>query len=171
MDKKTTYIGVAVITILVLTVIVVVQSMSKPTPVVQTQPTTQPAPFKDEVKKPMGMQPVTPPGFTETQLVQLATGEAAHEPMSLTFDVVGGNFFYVPNVIHAKKGDTIKINFANGGGFHDFTLDEFKIKIGPLKDGETKSVEFVVDKTGTFEFYCSVGNHRQMGQKGTLIVE
>jgi uncharacterized cupredoxin-like copper-binding protein len=32
-------------------------------------------------------------------------------------------------------------------------------------------VQFVADKTGTFEFYCSVGNHRQMGMVGTLVVQ
>jgi len=35
----------------------------------------------------------------------------------------------------------------------------------------TTSVEFVADQEGAFEYYCSVGNHRQQGMKGTLIVE
>ena len=37
--------------------------------------------------------------------------------------------------------------------------------------GQIDEVEFVVDKAGTFEYYCSVGNHRQMGMVGKLIVE
>ena len=32
-------------------------------------------------------------------------------------------------------------------------------------------IEFTADKTGSFEYYCSVGTHRQMGMKGTLIVK
>ena len=32
-------------------------------------------------------------------------------------------------------------------------------------------VEFTVDKTGTFEYYCSVGQHRANGMVGNLIVE
>lgn len=33
------------------------------------------------------------------------------------------------------------------------------------------SVTFVADETGTFEYYCSVGNHRGQGMIGKLIVE
>jgi len=37
--------------------------------------------------------------------------------------------------------------------------------------GTPTSVTFVADKTGTFEYYCSVGNHRAQGMVGKLIVE
>src|SRR3989344_2957339 len=36
---------------------------------------------------------------------------------------------------------------------------------------KTKTVEFTVDALGEFEYYCSVGQHRQNGQVGTLIAE
>ena len=124
-----------------------------------------------EAKKPMMMQPQPPTPITDAQTAQVKAGAAPHQPTTLTFDINGGSFFFVPNEIHVKKGDTVKINFTNVGGFHDFTLDEFNVKIGPTQGGETKSAQFVADKTGTFEFYCSVGKHRQLGQKGTLYVE
>lgn len=54
---------------------------------------------------------------------------------------------------------------------HDFVIDELNVKTKIVKDGESETVEFTPDQTGTFEFYCSVGQHRQMGMKGTLIVE
>lgn len=72
--------------------------------------------------------------------------------------------------IKVKKGDTVKITITNTAGTHDFTLDEFGIKKDtPLNQPVT--VEFVADKAGTFEYYCSKYNHRQLGQKGNLIVE
>jgi hypothetical protein len=37
--------------------------------------------------------------------------------------------------------------------------------------GASDVVEFTADKAGTFEYYCSVGNHRAMGMKGTLTVK
>lgn len=117
------------------------------------------------------MKPVTPPALTETQKAELKAGEEAHKPKELTFHVNGGNFYYVPNVIKVKKGDKVKIIFQNDGGYHNFALDEFKIKIDPINTGASSTIEFVADKTGTFEYYCSVGQHRQMGQKGQLIVE
>lgn len=119
----------------------------------------------------MKMEPKTPPTLTDAQNDELAAGENDHAPTALTFDLNGGMFYFVPNVIHVKKGDTVTINFTNDGGFHDFTLDAFNVKIGPTQTGETKSATFVADKAGTFEYYCSVGSHRQLGQKGTLIVE
>ncbi len=39
-----------------------------------------------------------------------------------------------------------------------------------LVSGKT-FVEFTADKKGTFEYYCSVGEHRVNGMKGKFIVE
>jgi len=88
-----------------------------------------------------------------------------------TVTVTGKNFSYSPNEIKVKKGDTVKVVFQNTGGFHDFVIDEFSLKTATIADGQSETVEFTADKTGTFEFYCSVGTHRQMGMKGNLIVE
>lgn len=88
------------------------------------------------------------------------------------FAVEGGNFSFSLKEMKVKKGDTVKVTFKNVEGSHDWILDEFagaKTKI--LKAGESETVEFVADKTGTFEYYCSVGQHRQMGMVGKLIVE
>lgn len=64
-------------------------------------------------------------------------------------------------------------------GRHDWRIDEFGagtdrllgINTAILQAGQQETVQFVADKTGTFEYYCSVGNHRQMGMRGNLIVE
>lgn len=85
--------------------------------------------------------------------------------------VKGQNFSFTPNEIHVKKGDTVKITFENVGGFHNWVIDEFNAKTKTIPSGQTDTVQFVADKAGTFEYYCSVGNHRQMGMKGNLIVE
>lgn len=117
------------------------------------------------------MQPQTAPELTSEQTQQLAAGEAAHAPTTLTYTVDGGNFYFTPSVIKVKKGDTVVINFKNDGGFHNWVLDEFNVTMDPIKGGATSTVQFVADKVGTFEYYCSVGSHRQMGMKGQLIVE
>lgn len=119
----------------------------------------------------VSMQPQTPAALTDQQSQELAAGKAAHNPTTLTFDVTGGSFYFTPNEIHVKKGDTVKIVFNNAGGMHNFMLDEFDVKIDTIKIGETATATFVADKTGSFEYYCGVGKHRQMGQKGALIVE
>jgi len=87
------------------------------------------------------------------------------------FSVAGQSFSFSETEIRVKKGDTVKMNFESVGGFHDWAVDEFNAKTVRVNTGGTTSVEFVADKAGTFEYYCSVGNHRQQGMKGNLIVE
>jgi nitrosocyanin len=86
------------------------------------------------------------------------------------FSVTGSNFKFAPNTLTVNKGDKVKITFQNTGGIHDFVIDEFKVETKRISEGQTDSVEFTADKAGSYEFYCSVGNHRQMGMKGTLVV-
>ena len=53
---------------------------------------------------------------------------------------------------------------------HDFNIDELGVKVPITPSGSSSTVEFTASKVGEFQFYCSVGNHRAMGQVGTLIV-
>lgn len=72
--------------------------------------------------------------------------------------------------IKVKKGETVRIKVTNTKGNHDFSLDEYGIKkLTPLDQEVT--IEFKADKVGSFKYYCSMPNHRMMGQEGTLIVE
>ncbi len=88
-----------------------------------------------------------------------------------TFTIKGQNFSFAPGEIKVNKGDTVKIIFENTGGFHDWVIDEFNAKTATVGSGQNSTVEFVADKVGTFQYYCSVGNHRQMGMVGNLIVQ
>ncbi len=87
------------------------------------------------------------------------------------FTVEGGNFYFKPTSMTVNKGDKVKITFVNKGGYHDLVIDEFNVRTPQIKDGQSATIEFTADKTGSFEYYCSVGEHRQMGMKGTLIVK
>lgn len=81
-------------------------------------------------------------------------------------------FSFTPDEIRVNQGDTVRIVFSNTGTMmHDWTLDEFNAATKTIGPGETDTIEFVANKTGEFEFYCSVGNHRAQGMVGTLIVE
>lgn len=85
--------------------------------------------------------------------------------------VEGSNYKFSPATITAKKGDTVRLTFSSSGGIHDLLIDEFGVQTSQLGEGEEEEVEFVADKIGTFEYYCSVGNHRKMGMTGKLVVE
>lgn len=86
-------------------------------------------------------------------------------------DVEAGSFYYKPNEIRVKKGEKVKIVMKSVDMMHDFNIDELGVKMPIVKSGNTGTVEFTADQTGTFEYYCSVGQHRQNGQIGKLIVE
>src|SRR3989344_3835670 len=92
-------------------------------------------------------------------------------PNEKTFTVSGSNFSFSLGTITVDKGDRVTIVFKNAGGTHYLRIDEFDVTTPKIGDGEEASVTFVADKTGSFEYYCSVGTHRQMGMKGTLTVK
>lgn len=85
--------------------------------------------------------------------------------------VEGGMFYFKPNEIKVKKGETVKILFRNTEGEHDFVIDEFNVQSAKLDENETEEITFIANKTGEFEFYCSIGEHRKNGMFGKLIVE
>lgn len=81
------------------------------------------------------------------------------------------NFKFAPTKIEVNKGDTVKLTLKSAGSSHDFVIDELEVATSELGDGEEEEIEFVAEKVGTFEFYCSVGNHRKMGMVGSLVVK
>ena len=101
---------------------------------------------------------------------EMMEGESMMEQDEFELSVEGGNFYFEPNEIRVKKGATVEISFKNAEGTHDFVLEEFGVQTPTLSTGDETDIEFVADQVGEFEFYCSIGNHREMGMVGTLIV-
>jgi plastocyanin len=88
-----------------------------------------------------------------------------------TIVISAQNYSFSPNTITVNKGDTVTIELKNAGGFHDLKIDApYNVATKRLQDGQSETISFVADTAGSFEYYCSVGQHRQMGMKGTLIV-
>lgn len=100
-----------------------------------------------------------------------AVTDATTQGETKIFNVSGQNFSFSMKEIRVKKGDRVKIVFQNTGGTHDWVVGEFNARTPITQTGQTAEIEFVADQVGTFEFYCSVGQHRQMGMVGKLIVE
>lgn len=85
--------------------------------------------------------------------------------------VEGSNYTFSPVALTVKKGEKTRIVLKNTGGMHDFVVDELQIRTAVINDGKEDFIEFTPDTAGSFEFYCSVGNHRAMGMKGTIVVQ
>lgn len=99
------------------------------------------------------------------------TLEEAIEPKTSEFEIEAKSFSFTPAEMVVQTGDTVRITITNTDGVHDFVIDELSVRSAVLQEGETEVIEFTVDAPGTYEYYCSVGNHRSMGMVGTLIVE
>ena len=109
-------------------------------------------------------QPVLPENGSVEPLVQDTS-------VVREFTVEGSPFKFSVTEMRVKLGETVKVIFKNVEGKHDWRVDEFGVATKIINAGEEDTVEFVVNKTGSFEYYCSVGEHRKLGMVGTLIVE
>lgn len=124
----------------------------------------------------------------DTQIVQPSPADSMMEEKSEASDestiknnsaVVGDGEFVItskglvfdPNGIKVKKGQSVKVTYKNTKGAHNFAIDEFKVKTKTINAGEEETVEFIAEREGEFEFYCSVPGHKAAGMKGVLVVE
>jgi len=119
---------------------------------------------------PMTSSPTPTASPTMTQEVT-ATPPVVMNP-DVTLEM--GNYSFSQKTLTAKAGTTMVIKVTNTEGFHDFVIDELNVKSTMLKTGESELLTIMIpaDATGkSYEYYCSVGQHRANGMKGTLTIE
>ena len=85
-------------------------------------------------------------------------------------NIVAYNFFYSTSEITVHKGDKITINLSSADGQHDITINDFNIQSTVVDLSNSTKISFVADKAGEFEFYSSIGNQKELGLVGKLIV-
>jgi cytochrome c oxidase subunit 2 len=90
-----------------------------------------------------------------------------------TISVDGGDFYFKPNQIIVKKGDSVTIIFTNidSDDDHDFILEGYNLKTEVIKPHQTGKIQLTADKAGTFQFLCNVEGHSERGMRGSLIVK
>ena len=71
------------------------------------------------------------------------------------FEMTARQFSFEPGTITVEKGDTVKLTITSIDVTHGFALPDFGIYEN-LEPGKMVNVEFVADKEGTFNFFCSV---------------
>lgn len=120
----------------------------------------------------------TPMDGIDTENMPRATDEAMMEGTDSaevapgTIEVTGENFEFSTDEIRVKAGQPVTLKFTSTNGFHDWVVDEIPgAKTKQINTGQSDTITFTPTQKGTFEFYCSVGQHRQMGMVGNLIVE
>lgn len=100
----------------------------------------------------------------------------------LRTDIADGKLVYVSEAgatkgqvnpdIHVAEGAVVQINVVNGdGAIHDFAVPAFGANSDEISGkGASSTVVFRADKSGTFEYLCSLPGHKAAGMVGKLIV-
>jgi nitrous-oxide reductase len=65
---------------------------------------------------------------------------------------------FTPDIIRVKQGDTVKLHITNieqtRDATHGFAVADYNVQAS-LEPGETASFEFVANRSGAFNFYCT----------------
>jgi uncharacterized cupredoxin-like copper-binding protein len=82
-----------------------------------------------------------------------------------------GDLYFQPNTLTVAKGTPVTIDLVNNTPLpHTFTLPVFHVN-QVLNPGQTATVTFTPDRTGTFYFYCAEPGHTEGGMVGKLTVQ
>jgi nitrite reductase (NO-forming) len=121
------------------------------------------------------------PAIAETppaKALHAAVKPGALKPIRLSTGIRDGKMVYLDEkgqanpTLKANVGDTIEITISSGeGAEHDIVFPGLNVhsKHFSAATGATQ-VKFKVTKAGTFEYYCSIAGHRQVGMEGKLEV-
>ncbi len=86
-------------------------------------------------------------------------------------EMEASQFRFDPPEIRVKLGDRVRLKIKSVDVAHGISIPAFGVS-EVLPPGETKTIEFVANKRGTFDFlcsvYCGIGHS---GMRGRLIVE
>lgn len=113
-----------------------------------------------QVVNPTPKESVTP--------VETASPSAAVKEIN----VKGSEFAFDPAAITLTQGERVKVTFENVGKFpHNLAIPKLNITTKTIQPNQSDTIEFIVDKTGTFDMVCTVDAHEQKGMKGTLTIQ
>ncbi len=112
-------------------------------------------------------------GITTTDEPIKPTGVTKEFTISGITDVSDGTYRFSKDKITVSAGDVVKIIFTTTdvSTGHNLNIDEFDGHIATVNGGATNAIEFFADKKGEFKYYCNIGNHRETGMEGILVVE
>ena len=92
------------------------------------------------------------------------------QPEGRVIDIVAKKFVFVPDVLRARKGETLILRFTAPEVTMGFNLPDFGLRTDLAPDRVTQ-VQVTPDRAGTFTFLCDVfcgTGHEDMN--GTLVV-
>jgi plastocyanin len=105
-------------------------------------------------------------------LALLACGEEDEEATGQVVEISASEFAFDPSTISLDAAGTYTFRLTNDGEFeHALEIEGQGIEEETDVIGGGETAELTVDLAeGEYVIYCPVGNHREMGMEGTLVV-
>lgn len=116
-----------------------------------------------------------PAGLLLLALVALAPDAQAKDVTIHAGTAQDGSLYFRPSEVRATEGERVQLTLVNDDPStpHDWVLLSYggrDVEVY-VKGGETRSISFIANETGTFRIICQVVGHKQQGMTGTLVVE
>jgi plastocyanin len=120
--------------------------------------------------------------LTLAAIAALAAGCGGHDrpgrtvtaPAGAELRVVAKEYSFDPSTIVVRGAGTVRLTLVNEGSLaHDLKVMEDGEVVGgtpPFPAGERRSARVSLAR-GSYEYVCTVGDHAELGMKGTLKVE
>jgi plastocyanin len=105
-------------------------------------------------------------------LLACGSDDDGEETSGQQVDVSATEFSFNPSDLKLDASGTYTFHLTNAGEFeHALEIDGQGIEEETSVIGGGESADVTVDLAeGEYEIYCPVGNHREMGMEGTLVV-
>lgn len=118
-----------------------------------------------------GTTETTQPDVTESESSEKDILEEESSVKVNEINISLNEFSFTPSSIQIKEGENIILVVQNTGQFpHDLVIEGLALNTPLLSPGESAVLNFGVPVTGSYTFYCSVGDHQSRGMEGTLEV-
>ena len=99
-------------------------------------------------------------------------GRTVTVPASGAVRIVAKEYSFDPSTIIVRKRGLVRITLVNKGSLaHNLVLEGKVTVIPTLRAGATKSAGRMGFEGGEYEFVCTVGDHAELGMRGTIKVE
>ena len=102
------------------------------------------------------------------------SGRTVTAPASGAVRVVAKEYSFDPSTIVMRDAGTLRVRLMNDGSLaHNLKVMKDGEELGgtpSFPSGESRSARVRVE-SGSYEFICTVGDHAELGMKGTLEVD
>jgi plastocyanin len=115
----------------------------------------------------------TPRTSTTSKTSTAAAGGAGGGGGGSTLAVKATEFKFTPANPTVKAG-TVAIKLSNDGQTtHQLEVEgpSGEVESAVLQPGQSDTLRVKLNKAGSYEWYCPIGNHRQMGMEGEITVQ